>query len=429
MIRRIKVRGYKSFKQFEAEFSQINIVVGPNASGKSNLFDLLDFISRLAQGYSIDKAFEEHRGDPWEAFSIDQHYKNKKDKLEFEVKIDVELSEWVVDKINKEIQSLRGESKNRVRERLLRYYLKISMDPKKGHLSVEDEAVIALKKDLTPKTSRRPFLERIGDNRLVLRIESQAHPRYYELGTTRTVLSEFLYIPQHPHVAALREELAYMRFFYLEPSAMRRENPLKEAFTLRKDGSDLAAYYYKLSQEYPRDFKIMLEHLKAIVGGIENVAIERTDDGKLRLKIVENSVEFSANLASEGTLRVLALLAITHPLKNLSLVGFEEPENGVHPARLRRIADIVQSTLRGSRVSQMIINTHSPDFPDYFDYFSGEVSLIAAYKENGFTKFATIAGPLLIDSLFSKKSDILKKIANGELRISDLLKSGILFYE
>jgi predicted ATPase len=49
MIKKLKIKNYKSFKDVELELDKFNVLIGPNASGKSNLLDCLAFISEIAQ--------------------------------------------------------------------------------------------------------------------------------------------------------------------------------------------------------------------------------------------------------------------------------------------------------------------------------------------------------------------------------------------
>ena len=69
MISYIKINGFKSFYNFEMSFSPFTIIAGINASGKSNLFDALMLISRLAEVENIKKAFKEQRGEFGELFT------------------------------------------------------------------------------------------------------------------------------------------------------------------------------------------------------------------------------------------------------------------------------------------------------------------------------------------------------------------------
>ena len=71
-----------------------------------------------------------------------------------------------------------------------------------------------------------------------------------------------------------------------------------------------------------------------------------------------------ASVVSEGTLRALGLLALSGVKEPPALIGFEEPENGVHPRRIRDIAKILESRADSGN-TQLIVTTHSPILPDH----------------------------------------------------------------
>ena len=68
MITTIEINGFKSFQNFQMEFSPLTVIAGVNATGKSNLFDALQLLSRLAET-DIKTAFGEQRGDASELFT------------------------------------------------------------------------------------------------------------------------------------------------------------------------------------------------------------------------------------------------------------------------------------------------------------------------------------------------------------------------
>lgn len=68
MITCIKIDGFKSFHKFEMDFAPFTLIAGANASGKSNLFDALQLLSRLAET-DLKTAFREQRGNPIELFT------------------------------------------------------------------------------------------------------------------------------------------------------------------------------------------------------------------------------------------------------------------------------------------------------------------------------------------------------------------------
>ena len=69
MITYIKINGFKSFHNFEMEFTPFTVIAGTNASGKSNLFDALKLLARLAEADNLKKAFKEQRGEFMELFT------------------------------------------------------------------------------------------------------------------------------------------------------------------------------------------------------------------------------------------------------------------------------------------------------------------------------------------------------------------------
>ncbi|MFA0784430.1 AAA family ATPase [Fervidibacter sacchari] len=399
MIRRVFVDGYKSLRNVELELRPLTVIVGPNASGKSNLFDALKLLSRIVTSRSIQEAFADHRGDPLEAFDCSEGGIAgllEKEIARFTIEVDVELNPKAREQAEQLVQRYRviakeamGNSRSkpqRITERFLRYRITVSISPKTGVLRVEDEYLVALKQDrngsLRPDERRRPFIEKVGD-RLRLRMEGQARPMEYEIGLSYAVASQPVHPPHYPHLVAFREEVSRWQFYYFEPRLMREENPLKEVHVLTPFGGDMAAFYRTLKRTNPEQFRNLEKTLQTIVPTVEGIDVEVTQEGRLRLKVREHGVEYSAKVVSEGTLRLLGVMAILSPLNPASVVGFEEPENGVHPRRLKLIADLLRNAAENR---QVIVNTHSPLLPDYLQ----DAWLIQCFKENGRSVFKAL---------------------------------------
>lgn len=395
MIRRIAIDGYKSLQGVEVSLEPLTVVIGPNAAGKSNLLDAIGLLSRTAEG-DLQSAFDDHRGGPLQSFTFGERGIDgllDQEAAAFRIETDIELSDATVRHVNRTIAEAReGHDPARalVRERLLRYSLEVRLRTGSSVLQVVDESLIALKRDLTQRQSRGPFLSPSGD-RLRLRGERQGRPYEYELDMDHTIVSRpssYYYAPHHPHLTALRHELASWRTYYLEPEAMRRDAPRRVVERLPHDGSDLAAFYNTMEQEHPRTFEAMNRALRAVLPGIEHVGVSSiAGTGRLRLYIVENGVRFEASALSEGTLRILALIGITNSPAPASVVGYEEPENGVHPARLQWIAALLEEAVSDGG-TQFILNTHSARFPTML---SADRSLVlGCSKRGGVTTFQRI---------------------------------------
>ena len=93
---------------------------------------------------------------------------------------------------------------------------------------------------------------------------------------------------------------------------------------------------------------------------VENFAFREGPDGKVHLILQERSGrEVSAQSASDGTLRFLAMLAALLGSDPARLYFFEEIDNGIHPSRLNLLIDLIeQQTAKGE--IQVIATTHSP---------------------------------------------------------------------
>ena len=237
-------------------------------------------------------------------------------------------------------------------------------------------------------------------------MEGQARPTEHEIGLDYALVSTSLYAPHYPHITAFREELSRWHFYYLDPRVMREESSLKSVDVLGPFGQDLAALYHTLQVEQPQQFEALNRALRMLIPGIDGIRVERTEEGKLRLQILERGIPFSSRLISEGTLRILGLLAILNPTSPTTVVGYEEPENGVHPRRLQLIARLLENAVSTKR--QILVNTHSPLLPDFLDLDHPDVRMLICHKEDGATLFRE-APPL---PLF-RRDEVLSALHEG----------------
>ena len=378
MLKRIKIQGYKSLVSLEVNFGHLAVLVGPNASGKSNFLDALHLLSRVATSRTLKEAFDPpYRGHALESFTFGKEgIKSllEQETVSFSIEVDVRLSPKVVEIVNRQIQETRrtplggDESVSKrspptVRAKDLRYRIEIEMLPKLGVLRVADEYLAALNTKGELSQKRKPFLEQV-DNQLHLRMEGQSHPTRYERGLSYSILSMAHYPPHHPHLVAIRQELASWFTFYFEPrERMRLPNPVKEVHHIGLMGEDLAAFLNTLQGLNPRQFESVEKSLHAMIPSVTGIEVGVNNLGEVELVLREGEKRVSARGLSEGTLRILGLLALVSPKEPPALIGFEEPENGVHPRRIRRIAQFLETRMLLEDI-QFIVTTHSTLLPD-----------------------------------------------------------------
>ena len=399
MLKRIKIQGYKSLVDLELNLKPLSVLVGPNASGKSNFLDALQLLSRMTTCQTLEDAFDHpYRGHPLESFTFgDEGIKSllEQEIVSFSIEVDVQLSAAVIESVNQRIQEIKdtatkdtqntdkrvSDRRPPVREKDLRYRIEIEMFPKQGILRVADEYLAALTDAGRPKQNRKPFLERIG-NRLHLRMEGQAHPLYYERYLDYSILSRSHYPPHYPHLTAVQEELANWLTFYLEPrEQMRLPNPVKAVHDIGSMGEDLAAFLNTLQALNKRQFESVEKSLHTMIPSITGIDVSVNELGEVELDLREGEKRISARVLSEGTLRILGLLALVGAEEPPTLIGFEEPENGIHPRRIQRIARFLETRMLLEDI-QFIVTTHSSLLPDLVPL----ESLYICRKVNGNTE-------------------------------------------
>jgi predicted ATPase len=196
------------------------------------------------------------------------------------------------------------------------------------------------------------------------------------------MLSLPLYPPHYPHLVAMRQELARWFFFYFEPrERMRAVNPVKEVRHIGMMGEELAAFLNTLKVLDERQFAGVEKSLHLMVPSITGIEVDVNSLGEVELRFLEGGRPISSRIVSEGTLRILGLLALSAAKDPPALVGFEEPENGIHPGRLRLVAEYLKTRQRLGD-SQFIVTTHSPLLPDLLP----PESLYVCRKHDGRTR-------------------------------------------
>jgi len=433
MLKRIRIDGYKSLRQLDLKLADLSVLFGPNAAGKSNFLDCLQLLSKLASERTIKEAFAPpYRGKPLESFAFGEKGIEgllEQEKLSFSIEVDVRLSDAVISAVNRQIKEMRRSSDHAdaavedtkndgaVRERNLRYRIEVEMLPKSGILRVADEYLAALTDKGEPTGKRKPFLSREG-NRLHLRLEGQAHPTYFERGLDHSILSLPHYPPHYPHLVAMRKELESWLFFYFEPrERMRAANPVKEVRHIGLMGEELASFLNTLKVLDPRQFRAVEKALHTLMPNVQGIEVEVSKLGEVELRLKDHGISVPARILSEGSLRILGLLSLAGAREQPSLIGFEEPENGIHPQRIRLVAELLK-TRASAGETQYIVTTHSPLLPDLVE----ERSLFACKRIDGKTRIEPFVSSL---GALTKRTDIDQTLMDeDELSVSERMLRG-----
>ncbi len=347
MLTHLRVRKFKSLDDVEVELPRLAVFFGPNAAGKSNVLDAIQALSWIGNARTLFDALSGPfpvRGHAFEAFSL--------------------ASGGMPDLLRQGAARFSLEADLSTAKGRYRYRVEPEIDFRSGQLCIADEYLAQLGVTGHPKGA--PAIERVDSKLHIRRKGKPAHPRQEALGLNHSVLSDrSLSGSGYPWLEQVRTELANWRTYYYEPRlAMRAEASPADVYDIGIHGEYIAPFLYKLQAEYPKHFDAVSRALRSIVPSVERLSVELDERrGTLNLLIRQSGVEYSSRVLSEGTLRVLALCAVTVNPWGSALVALEEPENGVHPRRLELIARLLLS-LADQPGRQVAVTTHSPLFVD-----------------------------------------------------------------
>ena len=134
--------------------------------------------------------------------------------------------------------------------------------------------------------------------------------------------------------------------------------PARHEAGIAQDGSNLPWIIKKLEREHPESYREWLSHIQTTLSELEYVGVvEREDDRHAYLRLrYKSGVEVPSWMASDGTLRLLALTVPAYLPGSDEIYILEEPENGIHPLAV----DCVFQSLSSVYESQVLLATHSP---------------------------------------------------------------------
>jgi len=361
MISKLGLSGFKSFSQHqELKFGNFSLLLGTNASGKSNVGDALRFLHGISRGYTLLEIMNEKRGIGGELIwkgirggvkdSFHRNLNNYKISLDFNNTWNYQISvskifntfidlEILVADGEKIYEGYYSSSENRLQETDIHG----TSVTQPAHSLIQSRIFQSNFEDHEQlPTSIRNFLLDYQLDKYKL-----AKERTKQLSHTLFVINKF------------QKYIQLIKFFDLNPEAMRSPS-LTGQTVLGEQGENLSSVLHAICEQ--EDTKAnLLEWLGALTPTDATHFKFYTDpytNKVLAILIESNGQETSLYSASDGTLRFLAILAALFSPTPASLYFFEEIENGIHPSRLYLLVELLEE--RAKSGIQIIATTHSP---------------------------------------------------------------------
>lgn len=370
MISRIEVSNYRCLKRISQSLNPFQILVGPNASGKTTFLDVITFMSDIVNK-GIDEAIVSRSPNyldlTWSGFGGD-------------IEMAIEC------KIPESVNRLMEESREM---KFVRYELRIGLSDTNEH-SIKGERLIVFREnednaplaktlfpdfDFSPvgdilnkkfSTGRcKPIIKKnpSGNDNFYPEIYSKSSGGWmpsFKLGYKKSSLAN---LPadesKFPASTWLKEFLnTNIQKLILNSQKIREASRPGQGRNFLPDGSNLPWVVEDLKNKHLESFNDWLLHVKTALPDIEEIDIREFPDTKFKyLKIrYNNGIEVPSWTASDGTLRLLALTLIAYIPNFNGIFLIEEPENGVHP----KVMETVFQSLSSVYDAQILLATHSP---------------------------------------------------------------------
>jgi len=390
MLTKLEISGFKTFDNFEIELSPFTVIAGPNGSGKSNLFDAIQLLGRIAK-QDLQTAFSEQRGESRELFTLraDGSF-----ATQMRFAVELLLDKQVKDKFGVEAELkytrlryevvIRRTTNHRGFDRLTVAEEKLSHIPKATDKWFDAFVPAALAQHWRPSTrgGARPFISTTKESESGIGAPSEIFMRQDGAAgrgrpspaseTESTVLSsvakaDFL------HVFATRQEMISWRFLQLNPVELRKPSSLRASDVVAVDGSNLPTALARMVDADSSILRHLSREVSRLLPGVKKLELDYDEPQQqyVLYAVMTDERRFSSRVLSEGTLRLIALCAFKYDPQYNEVLCFEEPENGMHPYRLRTMVELlrdlgtnfnqpVKRTDSSASLRQLLVNTHSP---------------------------------------------------------------------
>lgn len=368
MFSRIQTRQFRSLKGVDQALGPMQALVGPNASGKTTFLDVIGLLSDLIRRRGDVRDVVLSRSASFEKLI----WQGPGASNAFQLAVEAPIPPTVRERM----------AEDKKQYSLVRYEVEIGMDQGTNELGLNHETLWLR----TPGADQGEFQRALFPAasveassvlsqskkgfRVALKKVPEGNDNYYpegaasytpsfKLGRTKSALANIPADEKSFPVGTWFRTLleSGVQNVVLNSQTIRQPSPPGLGLRFQTDGSNLPWVIAELRRNNER-FSGWLDHVRTALEDVVDIdTIEREEDRHRYLVIrYSNGAEVPSWLASDGTLRLLALTipAYLNDLDDVFLI--EEPENGIHPRAIETVIQSLSSIYGG----QVLIATHSP---------------------------------------------------------------------
>jgi predicted ATPase len=353
MFDQFRYENFKSHRASKLSLAPLTLMIGTNASGKTNALEGIRFLSWLSEGVRLEDVVSDVR-------DINVSVRGNLDELGTHgsktFKLGCSQSEASAgDWRHFEIELTVGDRDLQIlHERIWSDHSKVPLytvagETRSYRYEVQVEYNNFARGGIKPKipcSNRRPIFTQLDT------------PSRFKQEKSQEVIPEV--------TEQLRTALEQIIFLDPSPNRMRGYSHTSES-VLNDDGKNLSGVLYHLcgSEGRKREVLDFIRHLPE--QDILDLRFIQTERGDVMVKVVESfggrEDEWDAPMLSDGTLRVLAVAAAVLSAPEGSLIAVEEIDNGVHPSRAGELLQQIQETAK-ARDLRVLLTSHNPALLD-----------------------------------------------------------------
>jgi len=415
VIKKIKVINFKSFGNLEIELGNFNVLIGPNAAGKSNFVHIFEFLrdivsSGLNNAVSMQGGVEYLRNisiGSSERLSINvvstQEFGLLTRRLR-ENLIGTKIYETIYEfalKFNK-----RGSGFRIAEDKLIQKCKFVRLD--RPGKKIKEKEILGDGEIIIFSTNGKVKIDLNIPERVPLKKEDIFPPFLPEEKLpNRTLLLETSYFLIRLLEGIFRDTSIYD----FDPKLPKKATPITGKAELEEDGSNLSIILKNITENKEKRRKLF-NLVKDLLPFVENLDVEKFADKSLLFKLQETYFKnqyLPASLISDGTINITALIIALY-FEKKPLVIIEEPERNIHPYLISKVVDMMKDA---SQKKQIIVTTHNPEIVKYAGL---DNILLVSRDKNGFSK---ISRPIDKEEIRT----FLEHIGIEELYVQNLLRA------
>ena len=335
LLRSMSAENYRSLRSIRMDLGRVNLFVGENGAGKSNLYRSLQLVQAAVRGTFAQEIAAE--GGMASALWTGKRRPNEPVRIRLETEL-----------LDEE------------RAITFRYRVEAGLRPPAAAGFAFEPQVKA--EELTIETARRPvtMMKRAGPG---IQVRNEAgrmveHPE--QALTSETAVALLGDAGHYPEVGTFRRALSQWRFFHGfrsdRDSTLRQPCLAVTAPLLDQDGANMAAVFATL--KWTRGDTVDLDRAVADAFGGARLSVPEPEEfASYGLVFPQFPLRvFQPRELSDGQIRFLALAAALLSYRTPPLIALNEPEASLHPDMLPPLADMIA---RAAQSSQLWIVTHS----------------------------------------------------------------------